>query len=432
MVKPQAASAYLLSLGLILAVSPKAGADSASFGSDHDTPTEFEKRIMLNSRWDLGYHLFQLQEYAAAAEEFEKIRQVLPNDASLLALIGSCYSMSGRWDQGEKALLEAKAQNPDDEDINSLLGQFYLSAGHSLKGATYLEHALRISPDQDALRARLASLYLDAGQGERARYHLEFILNARGGVDFGNPEMDHDYARLLLNAGRYEEGLVFAERAYAADAANPSYARLLGLLFMRAQRYGEAARMLSVGRNELQAEETIYLQWGEALFLDRRWADAEVAWLEGVKRLPGSFELLARMVDYYLGAANPERARRVLAFAEARHPGHPGNLLLQARLHRKLSSYSLAGKALIRLKRQACGSLAKEALWEEAQLAFATGKFADCGKILDHLVLADHRKAEANVLKSKLALRAGNRMLVQARPDTGLADPYAFARPRRN
>src|SRR6188768_1766740 len=50
---------------------------------------DFEKRVALNSRWDLGYYLFQRQEFGAAALEFEKIRQVLPNDASLLALIGS-------------------------------------------------------------------------------------------------------------------------------------------------------------------------------------------------------------------------------------------------------------------------------------------------------------------------------------------------------
>ena len=55
-----------------------------------------EEKVSLNSRWDLGYYLFQIQEFNAAAQEFEKIKTILPNDPSLLALIGSCYSMAGR------------------------------------------------------------------------------------------------------------------------------------------------------------------------------------------------------------------------------------------------------------------------------------------------------------------------------------------------
>jgi Flp pilus assembly protein TadD len=235
-----------------------------------ETQMNYDERVALNSRWDLGYYLFQMQEFGAAAKEFEKIRQVLPKDASLLALIGSCYSMSGHWTEGEKALLEAKAQNPEDEDINGLLGQFYLSAGQSLKGAAYLEHSLKVTPEQDELRARLANLYLDAGKGERARYHLEYLLRARAAEvaerdssgegptvakGFGFPELDYDYARCLLQSGNFEEGLAFARLAHDAEPANPRFARALGLCLMGTRQYGEAALMLAAGRKELQAEE---------------------------------------------------------------------------------------------------------------------------------------------------------------------------------
>src|SRR5688572_107540 len=66
-----------------------------------------DQRLALSARWDLGYYLFQMQEFAAAAGEFEKLRKALPDEPTLLALIGSCYTMSGRWEEGEKALLEA-------------------------------------------------------------------------------------------------------------------------------------------------------------------------------------------------------------------------------------------------------------------------------------------------------------------------------------
>ncbi|MDB5050273.1 MAG: tetratricopeptide repeat protein [Fibrobacteres bacterium] len=393
------------------------------------TKMSYEDRVTLNSRWDLGYYLFQMQEFTAAAKEFEKIRQVLPNDASLLALIGSCYSMSGEWGKGEKALLEAKTQNPEDEDINGLLGQFYLTAGQSLKGAAYLEHALRITPEQDDLRARLATLYLDAGQAERARYHLEYLLRARGDdtalAGFGFPELDYDYARCLIQVGKFKEGLVYANLAHGAEPNNARYSRVLGLCLMGTNQYGEAARMLSAGRNEIQAEEIIYLQWGEALFLDRRWESAEAVWLEGISRFPKSYELMSRLVEYYISTAKPAKARRVVAFGESRNPGNPGNLLLDARLHRKLGFFSASEKSLIRLKRMSCGSMAKEALWEEAQLDYAMAKYSSCEKILDHLLVAKHRKTEAHLLKAKLALFRGDKeqarsQLLQAKSD----DPY--------
>lgn len=388
----------------------------------------FEERVALNSRWDLGYYLFQRQEFGAAAREFEKIRQVLPNDASLLALIGSCYSMSGHWKEGEKALLEAKAANPEDEDINGLLGQFYLSAGQSLKGAAYLEHALKLTPDQDDLRARLATLYLDAGKPERARYHLENLLQSReaaAGADlsgpgqrpvkgFGFPDLDYDYARCLAQAGEYKAGLVFAQLAYQAEPGNPKFARALGLCLMGTQQYGEAARMLAAGRNELQGEESVYLQWGEALFLDRRWDNAEAVWLEGVSRFPRSYDLLSRLVEYYIQTAKPAKARRVIAFGESRNPGHPGNLLLDARLNRKLGGFAASWKSIGRLKRMACGALAKEALWEEAQLDFASGKYGNCERTLDNLLTVKHRRAEAHLLKAKLALYRGDKGKAQA------------------
>ncbi|MEO6095501.1 MAG: tetratricopeptide repeat protein [Fibrobacteria bacterium] len=416
----------------------------------------FQDRASLNSRWDLGYYLFQMQEFNAAAKEFEKIRKVLPDDASLLALIGSCYSMSGHWSEGEKALLEAKAQNPQDEEIDGLLGQFYLSAGQALKGAAYLEHALKITPDQEDLRARLATLYLDAGKTERARYHLEYLLRSRTAdasgmpvkpegipnkpagtlgetpsdeghpvMGFGFPELDYDYARCLLQAGKFQEGLIFAQWAFEVEPSNPRYSRVMGLCLMGANRYAEAARMLAAGRNQLQGEEVVYLQWGEALFLDRRWQDAENVWLEGVSRFPKSYELLSRLVEYYIQTAKPAKAKRVIVFGETRNPEHAGNLLLEARLNRKLGAFAASWKALDRLKRKACGSMAKEALWEEAQLDFASGKYASCEKVLDNLLTAKHRKAEAHLLKAKLALFRGDKALAQAQVlQANHAEPY--------
>jgi tetratricopeptide (TPR) repeat protein len=372
-----------------------------------------EERLILSSRWDLGYYLFQIQEYKAAAREFEKVRKILPADPTLLALIGSCYSMSGQWSKGEQALLEAIAVNPNDEDINSLLGQFYLSTGQALKGAVYLEQTLRLSPQQEELHGKLAGIYLGAGQSVQAKTHLETLLASRGGEDLGEAILNHDYARCLAQEGDFRNALKFAFKAHKAEPTNGDFARVLGLCLMGANRYGEAARMLMVSHNQLVLDADLFLQLGEAWFMDRRWELAEEAWLSGVRRYSHSYALLTALMEYYINTARPDDARDVFRYAVRRNPGHPGNLLLESKLNRKLGSYTAAGKSLGRLKRQACGKMGLEALWEEAQLYFETGKADACGKVLDRLIGIKHREADAHLLKAKLALLGGNRIMAQ-------------------
>lgn len=374
-----------------------------------------DERLALSARWDLAYYLFQMQEYAAAADEFEKILKVIPGEATLLALVGSCYSMSGRWKEGEASLLEARARSPGDADVNGLLGQFYLSLGKGMKGAFYLEHALKAAPELNELRTNLAEVYLDAGHHERARVHLETLLEERGGEEFGDPKLEHAFARCLLQTGRFRESLPFALRAQKSQPSNPAFARTLGLALFGANRYREAARMLTVGRGFSAGPESdaeLHLHLGEALFQDRRWDAAEDAWLKGITRVPTAYVLYSRLLDFYLGTARPAQAARVVAHAASENPGHPGNLLLEARLNRKLADYAAARKALVRLKRQACGAMGQEALWEEAQLEYETGRLTSCGKILDRLLSGkkgkgngeDHaRLGEVHRLKGKLA-----------------------------
>lgn len=401
----QAGIPVLLMTAFVFAAPAEKGSSSAAMTA--------EQSVALSTRWDLAYYLFQSQDYNGAVVEFEKLRAVMPKDATLLALIGSCYSMSGRWTEGEKALLEAWQENREDSDLNGLLGQFYLSEHQAMKGAFYLEHALRLSPDQEDLRTRLVEVYVQAEQFDKARLHIETLLKDRGG-ELGDPELDHAYARCLVRSGNFKEALKHAMTAQQADPVNPSYARTLGLALLGLNRYGEAARLLAGSKPWLDGSEEIYLQLGEALFQDRQWDAAESAWLEGARKFPDSYALFSRLMEYYIGADKPERARRVAAFARMQNPGHVGNLLLEARLSRKLGSYASARMAVDRLKRMACGALVSEALWEEAQLDFETGMSAACAKILDRLVRDGNRGAEAHLLKAKLALRSGDLAVAQS------------------
>jgi tetratricopeptide (TPR) repeat protein len=372
----------------------------------------FEQSVEITTRWELGYYLFQMQDYGAAAAEFEKIRRLLPRDPTLLALIGSCYSMSGRWSEGEKALQQARAENPSDADVNGLLGQFYLTAKLPLKGAYYLEQALRQAPEMEDLRAKVAEVYADARQFAKARAHLEVLLRDRGNA-FGDPDLDNAYARCLLASGKYREGAPYALKAHQSAPADPRYARTLGLAMLGLNRFVDAARLISASRPWMDGDADLYRSWGEALFQDRRWDEAEAAWLEGTRKFPDAYGLLSRLLEFYFGSAQPEKAERVAAYARVKNPAHPGNLLLEARLSRKQGNFSQARMALERLKRRAGSPLLYEGLWEQAQLEYETGRFFECGKVLER-VMAGSRKAEAHLLRAKLAMKSGNLPVAQA------------------
>ncbi len=386
---------------------------------------ENAEKIDQNARWDLAYYLFQIQEYGAAAQEFEKLRLIMPTDPSLLALIGSCYSMAGRWKEGEVALLQALSHDPNDEDINGLLGQFYLSAGRPLEGTAYLERALVLMPEQEDLRGKLASVYVDMGRIDRAYFHLNLILKAQGTKGFGKGDLDNAYARCLIHYGKFKEAVVFAESAYRSEPLNSNFARVLGLSLLGDDRYEQAAEMLVLGHDFQSDDPDLYLQLGQAQFLSRHWDAAEKTWLDGAHRFTTAYELLSRLIEYYVDAAKPELARSVVGFANKRNPGNPGNLLLETRLERKLSHFTIALKSLERLKRQSCGKMVLEAGWEEAQLDFVTGKYFACDRMLDYLLLNEHRKAEAHLLKAKLALQAGDKTRAQGHLQAARdASPY--------
>ena len=295
-----------------------------------------DERLALSARWDLGYYLFQMQDYAAAATEFEKIRAVLPGEATLLALIGSCYSMSGRWKEGEVNLLKARKRNPADADVNGLLGQFYLSQGKGLKGAFYLEHALKAAPELVDLRANLADVYLEAGQPARARLHLETMLNERGGADFGEPRLDHAYARCLVQAGSFREALPFALRAHQAQ---PSQSRLfpdLGPLPAWAcepLRRGRAHAFRRARRDLAAAMRSSTCSSAKPC---SRIAAGKRPRMPGWPASPGFPGHPTRSTHGWWTITSappvPIRPLRVVAFAERRNPDHPGNLLLMVRI----------------------------------------------------------------------------------------------------
>lgn len=372
-----------------------------------------EEQLALNARWDLAYFLFQNQDYHAAAAEFEKIHKTFVDDATLLALLGSCYSMMGQWQAGENALLSAAEQNPNDEDINGLLGQFYSSVGQFEKSITYMEKSLSIAPEQDDLRAKLAELYLQQGKLGQAKNHFEMLLQSHGEVVFGNSELNFGLGRCLLKMHQPELALPYLTMAHQLAKSNPQITYSLGLCLFEQNYFAEAAEFLSQVKNQNWADDKLYVQTGEAHFLNRNWETAEKVWLEGLNRFPSSYPIMSRLIDYYIGTARPNRAAHVVAYGEKFNHGNPGNLLLQIQLKRKVSNYAAAWKALERLKRQACGKMSHEALWEEAQLDFETGKYGNCGKVLDYLIAKQHRNTEAYLMKAQMAAQNGDKGLAK-------------------
>jgi len=104
---------------------------------------------------------------AAALPLLEHCRTVVPDDAVLLADLGTAYESAGRGDAAERAYQQAVALDPDDGVTHLKLAGRLLARGAVADARTHAERAGRLLPNSPGVRQFLAQL--DRPQSETPR-----------------------------------------------------------------------------------------------------------------------------------------------------------------------------------------------------------------------------------------------------------------------
>jgi putative PEP-CTERM system TPR-repeat lipoprotein len=133
-----------------------------------------------------------------------------------------------RYGEAVVLLEQAVQAEPDDAQLLALLGTAYMQAGDAGKGSEALARAVELDPNQAALRTQLALGRLASGDAGAAASELQ------AAVDLGQDLLQADVLLVLthLQAGRYEDAQRAVDALEQRMPSSPVPANLRGLVLL--------------------------------------------------------------------------------------------------------------------------------------------------------------------------------------------------------
>jgi len=177
--------------------------------------------------------LIDAEDYPAAMDQFQRLRERSPDDGDVLFALGMLGIETERWDAARSALQDLRNQGARHAEATYYLGQIEEETGNDAK-AMGLYRAVNAGPLKTDASLRLAGLKAKTGAMAEARDILQQVrvLDADRVVDAYLTE-----TRLLQEAGEREAALAVYETALAAQPDDED------LLYARALYAAELKRM---------------------------------------------------------------------------------------------------------------------------------------------------------------------------------------------
>lgn len=202
-----------------------------------------------------GYYLYQVEkDYGGSLEAFRRAREILPDDARVLAAMGYIHRRLGRWEEAVANLEGAARLDPTNPDHHLALASTYKTIRRYASAEAAYRRTIEVSTRSD-----LAAI-------QRGRLHLvwhgttDSLRAALAAIPEGDAtERLVTYAEywLQLYDGRYEAALRALERGAATTYDGLDYVRPVELLQAWAEEArgesGAAERLYAVARERLEA-----------------------------------------------------------------------------------------------------------------------------------------------------------------------------------
>lgn len=149
----------------------------AAAGCGGDTPAASPREIITTRTLGLAY--LDENRLDEAAQEFEKLARMAPEEASGHANLGLVRMRQGRFDAAERAVRRALELAPGDPDVRLLMAALLTETGRAAEARGQLDAIINGTPDH--LKARYALAQLDSALPAARRPHLEAILDRAPG-----------------------------------------------------------------------------------------------------------------------------------------------------------------------------------------------------------------------------------------------------------
>jgi tetratricopeptide (TPR) repeat protein len=161
-----------------------------------------------------------------------------PGEPNFLSLLGAALNRQGRAGEAEPLLRRALAEEPGYAKGHEELGRSLLLLGRSDEAIERLRRALEIDPKLQSAQLALVQALAEGGHAEQADEMMQAFLRA-------------DPARELIakaaelhRAGRLEDAESIYREILGRDPRNLEALRLLALIAMKTEHYGQAESLL--------------------------------------------------------------------------------------------------------------------------------------------------------------------------------------------
>lgn len=162
----------------------------------------------------LGYSYLIKKDYQRAGEYFHKSAERNPNDSRVLYYSAMLAQREGFTNTNPEQLNTAQKEletsiklDPEFADAYSLLAYIYMTQAHTDQAIQTMIKAIHLNPGNESYRFNLAEMCVSAQKLDAATKILESLK------DSGNPEMAAQAERELARLQTYREEQRFAERA---------------------------------------------------------------------------------------------------------------------------------------------------------------------------------------------------------------------------
>src|SRR6266436_3902727 len=248
----------------------------------------------LSHQRGLGQTLMAEEKYSDALGVYQKLADLMPDDADIYLRIAQIYREMHQLDRAEESLLKARQYAPGSLEVMYNEAMLYQAQGRYDDAITVLSDAITGVKGQSAVipsrRRSLAILYQELGQLYKERQNYQAAIFTFNELGHLGDEEDRR-ARLLImetyrSAKDLPKALQAGKEALAKYPNDPSIRASQALLLADNEQTDEAVKTLRAQSSKSEADRESYLNVAQVYERGKRYKEAEEA-AHAAEVLPG-------------------------------------------------------------------------------------------------------------------------------------------------
>ena len=231
----------------------------------------------------LGQTLLSEEKYTEALKVYQKLSDLMPDDADVYLRLAQIYRELHQMDKAEQTLVKARQYSPGSLDVMYNEAMVYEAQGRYEDAIRVLSEAVTGVKGQSASipsrRRSLAVLYQQLGQLYRDTQNFQPAVNTYEELARLGDEEDRRARLLIMDTYRMAKdlpkALLAGKEAVAKYPKDPAIKSSYALLLGETSQTDEAAKLLRLQLNGTESDREVYLNIAQIYERGRRYADAE-------------------------------------------------------------------------------------------------------------------------------------------------------------